>query len=345
MPLDVGLLAGFRYACRPDCGLCCYAEPHVRPAERAPLLQLVPTPVLTRRGGEEFLSSRPDGGACRLLEANRCRGHAVRPSVCRVFPLTAHLGARAQATVVLTCPGVELTGLAEYRGPAAAGPSIGFETELAALRERLGSTPPSVLEAGVRRRRRLARQLESHGRWESEDAVRSLLENNLPGPSAEFFPADDPPSPDGGLERLPLLFEEGRGPIAFGLALGGWELLELRAAGGVSRSLGVLPPPDRPPALTRDAERLLAGYVRYWLERDQLFGAVHLAMLDSDRGTVSEWVRAELSQIAALTVSRADVLARVRRGPADRLTEAEVGAGIRATDQDLLDRESWGVRG
>jgi hypothetical protein len=344
IPFDVGLLGGFRYACRPDCGLCCYAEPHVPPSEKGAVVQLVPDAVFVERGGEELLSSRPDGGACRLLSQNRCRGHAARPSVCREFPLTAHVGSRVQASVVLTCPGVELSVLSGYDGPERAGPSVGFDTELRALLGRARAAPRTTFDTGERRRRRLARHLDSEGRWELEEDVRASLRHDLPRLGPGDFPVEDPPSAEDGLERLPLLFGGRPGPIALSAALGGWELLELAAGGGVAHSLGVLPPPDRPPALTDAATRLLSGYLRYWLERDQLFGAVHLAMLESTDGPVSEWIRAELARIAALTVSRGDVLARARRGPADRLTPEEIGEGIRATDQDLLDRGSWGVR-
>ena len=110
VPVDVSGLSGFSYACRPGCGLCCYAEPLVTPAEKPPLLRIVPSAEFVSRGRFEFLGSHSEGGACRLLEGNRCRAHAARPSPCREFPLTAHVGVRLQATVVLTCPGVDLAG-------------------------------------------------------------------------------------------------------------------------------------------------------------------------------------------------------------------------------------------
>ena len=65
-------------------------------------------------------------------------------------------------------------------------------------------------------------------------------------------------------------------------------------------------------------------------------------MLEADEGTVGDWIEAELRAIASLVLSRAAVLATTRRGSFDRLTDEDVLAGIRATDQDLLDRPSWG---
>ena len=202
-------------------------------SEKGALLQLVPNAVFVERKGDSLLSSRPDGGACQLLAENRCRGHAARPSVCREFPLTAHVGERVQATVVLTCPGVELAGLLGYQGPGSAGASTGFDTELLALIGRAQTTPRTTFDSGGRRRRRLARHLESEGRWEPEPEVRESLRRDLPRFGPEQFPVEDPPSADDGLEHLPLVFGGRPGPIALGAALGGWELLELASGGAL----------------------------------------------------------------------------------------------------------------
>ncbi|MGP8078033.1 MAG: YkgJ family cysteine cluster protein [Thermoplasmata archaeon] len=342
--LDVSLLAGFSYACRPGCGLCCYAEPLLAPAERAALLRILPEAPVVARDRAEFIRSHPDGGACRLLEGNRCRAHAVRPSACREFPLTAHVGQRLQATVVLTCPGVDLEVLEGYRGPEGAAPPHGFDTELVALRGRVDPSVQPRLDASERRRRRIARALGAEGRWEEEDAVRRRLRDRLPMPSAEDYPAEGPPSEEDGVELLPLVFDGRAGPVAFASGLGGWELLELRPTGGFERSLGVVPPPSRPPPVAEEAARLLSGYLRYWLERDLLFGAVHLAMTEGREGSVTDWVAAELERIGALTLSRAHALAAGRRGDVGRLSKEDVRDGIRATDQDLLDRATWGSR-
>jgi Fe-S-cluster containining protein len=342
-PLDLEPLRGFRYACRPGCGLCCYAEPRVLAHERARLLQIQPEAEFARRGPFEFLAAHPDGGACRLLGANRCRAHAARPQPCREFPVMVHVGSRLQATIVLSCPGVELDSL----GSTGASPPLApdaFETELAAVRGRLDSSVARRLEAAGRRRRRLAGILERQGRWEEETDVRERLGSLIPRPSDADFPAEDPPRTDDGIENLPLFYDGRAAPVAISSGLGGWELHELSPSGGFARSLGVIPPPDRAPPVSSEGTKLLEGYLRYWLARDAFFGSLHLEMMDAIDGTVDEWALRELRAIGALTVARAAVRAKAGRGDAGPLSEADIASGIRATDQDLLDRASWGER-
>jgi Putative zinc- or iron-chelating domain len=344
VPLDLSTLSGLSYACRPECGLCCYAEPLVAPSEKSDLLRIVPASEFVRRGRYEFLRSNPDGGACRLLSANRCGAHRARPAPCREFPLTGHVGSRVQVTAVLSCPGVDLSWLRGYRGPEGAAPPRGFDSELTALRGRLDRSLPRLLDTTGRRGRRIENALRADGRWVGTDEVRRTLRAGIPAPREEDFPVEDPPEREEGLATLPIFYRPDHGPIALAGRPEGWELLELSPAGGVRRSLGVASPPDRPPGLSDDAARALEGYLRYWLERDQLFGFVHLAMLENDGGSVTERVTDELRGIAATTVSRAHVLATLGVGSVDRLSADEVLEGIRATDQDLLDRASWGTR-
>jgi hypothetical protein len=344
VPVDISPLSGFSYACRPECGLCCYAEPLVAPAEKGALVRILPEAEFVRRGRHEFLRSHSEGGACVLLEANRCRAHPNRPSVCREFPLTAHVGVRVQVTVVLSCPGVDLSALHDYGGPERAAPPRGFDAELVALRARVDGSVRRLLDTNGRRQRRIERALTAEGRWREESEVRRRLRDQIPAPVADDFPVESPPSRRGGLGLLPLFFDRRDGPVALASQAGGWELIELYPTGGVRRSLGVVPPPDRPPTLSDDAARTLAGYLRYWLERDLLFGVVQLGMLEDHEGAVTDRVAAELRRIAAVTVSRAHVLAALRRGYVDRLSEDDVRDGLRATDQDLLDRATWGTR-
>jgi Fe-S-cluster containining protein len=343
-PLDVDLLRGFGFACRPDCGLCCYAEPRVNPEEKQRLIRIVPDAEFVGRSADEFLAAAPDGGACRLLSQNRCTAHAARPHPCREFPLTAHVGTRLQATVVLSCPGVDLSALARYSPTEGGGPRLGFPTELAALRERVDTSVGKRLDASARRRRKVVRRLESDDRWVEESEVRATLGESIPLPSDADFPAEDPPSAEEGVELLPLFFDDRTSPVALSKGLGGWELLELRPEGGISNSLGVVPPPNHRPTVRADAQDTLRGYLRYWLARDGLFGTVHLRMMEASDGTVTEWVEEELRAIGAIVLSRAEVRAKVRRGETGELSRADVEAGVRATDQDLLDRESWGDR-
>jgi Fe-S-cluster containining protein len=342
--IDTASLAGFSYSCRPGCGLCCYAEPLVVAEDKVALLRIVPATEFVARGRFEFLRSHPQGGACRLLESRRCRAHPARPAPCREFPLAGHVGVRLQATVVLTCPGVDLSSLDGYLGPEDAGPARGFDSELEALRARLSGGGDHGLQESGRRRARIARALATDARWVEEDEVRRRLREELQRPFFGWAPAEDPPPREGGLDLLPLVFADAAGPVALARRPEGWELLELRSTGGVQRSLGVVPPPDRPPAMSESARRALTGYLRYWLERDQLFGTTHLEMLEDHEGTVVDRVRLELQRIAGTTVSRAYVLASARRGSVGELSLEDLHEGIRATDQDFLDRPTWGTR-
>jgi Putative zinc- or iron-chelating domain len=344
LTLDLTLLSGFTYACRPDCGLCCYAEPTVRPDERAALLRIVPEADLGSRGREGFLRAHQDGGACRSLKGNRCQVHAARPSPCQEFPLTAYVSKRVQVTAILSCPGVDLGSLARFRGAEGLPPPKGFETETSALESRLNIAARHRLDDCRRRGRRVERELNDQGRWERDEDVRAALRTHDFSPRREDFPSEDPPAADDGIELLPMLFDHRPAPIALSSGLGGWEVLELRPTGGVARSLGVVPPPNGPPAVSEDGQMSLSGYLRYWLARDALFGAVHLDMLDAPNGSVSDWVAAELRRTGALVLSRAYVLAAVHRGEVGTLSQGDVLAGVRAVDQDLLDRETWGER-
>lgn len=342
--LDTAPLSGLRYACLPDCGLCCYAEPLVVPAEKGNLLRIAPETEFLSRGAFEFVRSNPEGGACQLLTGYRCRAHPARPGPCREYPLAGYAGTRLQAIATLTCPGVELTFLDGYRGSETAPAPQGLDAELAALRARIWREGDRRLDPSRRRGRQIARALGANGRWVDEDEVRRQLRERLPLPRNDDLPAGTPPSREEGMELLPMVFDGRRGPLAFAARSGGWELLELRPEGGVENSLGVASPPERLPALSDEAGRILAGYLRYWLERDQLFGIAHLDMTEDPQGDVTDFVAAELRQIAAIAISRAQVLATLCRGKVGSLSGADLLQGIRATDQDLLDRPAWGTR-
>ena len=306
-------------------------------------MRLVPEAEFIARGGFEFIRSRPNGGACQLLAEHRCRAHSARPGPCREYPLTGYVGTRIQAVAALTCPGIDLAFLDGYGGPETASPPWGLDAELSSLRARLSGNLERRLEESGRRRRRISRALATDGRWVDEEEVRRQLRGQLRIPADDDFPAPDPPSQEDGLELLPLVFDRREGPVAFAARPEGWELIELRSKGGVERSLGVTSPPVRLPALSEEAVRILTGYLRYWLERDQLFGVVHREMVENERGTVTECVVSELRQIAALAIARASVLAVLSRGGAGPLSGADLQQGIRATDQDLLDRPAWGT--
>jgi Fe-S-cluster containining protein len=342
--LDIELLNGFRYACQPSCGLCCFAQPRVEPEERPELLRIAPATEFVESGGASFLRANLEGGACQLLHGSRCSVHSARPHPCREFPVHVQLGPRLQASLVLSCPGVELSSLAETESYSSRSAPLGFDSELQAVRERIDLGSTRRMKEAERRRGRIVQSLEREGRWVDEDAVRTDLRTRLPFPEPEDFPAEDPPTASEGLELLPLYFDGRAGPVALAEELGGWEALELRASGGVERHLGRVPPPTVPPKLDPEAQRSLSGYLRYFLERDLLLASVVPRMAESDVGTVTEWVEEELRRIGATVVSRAVVRAKIGGAVGERLSRREVESGIRASDQDLLDVPTWGDR-
>ena len=342
-PVDLELLRGFRFSCRPDCGLCCYATPRADGPERERIVRRFPATRFLASDRDRFLASRPNGGACQFLDGFRCRAHAVRPHPCREFPLTVHVGHRLQASVVLSCPGITAEAFEALGARGSRPEPVGFETELASIAERLGAATARRLDAASRRGRALEHRLRARGRWNEPDEVRATLSDDLELPDADDFPVDGPPSLDEGVENLPLFFDRRAGPVAFSEEVGGWALTEL-APSGEHRPLTTLVPPDRPPVLEPAAERLLAAYLRYWLDRDAFWAATALEMEQEPEGTLLERARRALHEVGAQTVARASVRRKLRLGAADRLARDDVWEGIAATDQDWLDRPTWGER-
>jgi Fe-S-cluster containining protein len=340
--VDLDLLRGFRFACRPDCGLCCYAEPRVEASELARLLKIAPSVQLIGGGHDRFIAAKPDGGACQFLAEQRCRVHSYRPHPCRAFPVSVHLGHRAQATLVLTCPGIELGSLLDAPGSARIEPK-GLEHEIESIRARLGPAVDARLASASRRGRRVERSLRAEGRWTDDEEVRSLLAREEMGPTSDDFPAEDPPEVAEGLDRLPLFFDGRSAPLALARDLGGWSVVQL-APGGGAETLGVFPPPTQLPRLTPDATRLLRAYLRHVLARDAFLDSVHLDALEAAEGTVLDWVRGELRSLGATVLARGAVRAKLRGEGERSMTSDDVANGIRATDLDWLDRPTWGDR-
>lgn len=344
---DYQLVAGFRFRCLPGCGLCCYTTPAVAPLERAPLIQLDPeVPFRDLSGGWAQIQSRPEGGACYFLRSERCRCHDVRPATCGEFPLTVHVSARIQVSVVLTCPGVELTAMAG-RGTGESSRSLSSD-----LRDEVARVEAEIRRAGeegqlqgaIRRRRATERRLEQRGLWQPESEVRERLRPQLERYLPSTLPELEPPEEPVLLESMPLFYDPAFGRVAWVPHPAGVEFLSLREEGGIGRHLGVLALPTQAPEIAGPARRLLIAYLGYVLERDATFGAAYDHLLRNGSELPEETVASDLAGVAEQVV-RLSVLRRAlttdRRGA---LTVQDVEQGIRATDMDLLDRPTVGLR-
>jgi len=140
------------------------------------------------------------------------------------------------------------------------------------------------------------------------------------------------------------MFFDGRaGPVALAQVGEAWEGATLAPDGG-SESVGVAMPPGLPPVVESAADELLSGYLRYFLARDNFLAAVHWDMFRGVEGTVDEVALSELHAIGSDVLARAAVRAQLRGDSGARLSARDIELGIRATDQDWLDRPTWGGR-
>ena len=341
--LDLTLLGGFRFGCRPDCGLCCFASPRLEGDDEARLRRAVPALRAVERQGARCIPARPEGGACELLEGLRCSAHAARPAPCREFPVFVHVGTRWQAGLVLSCPGLSLDTLRGFGSVPREPAFYGLDPEVAAVRERLTPKGSRLLEEAGRRRRRVVRELSAQGRWMEEDEVRERLFREPLVPSPDEYAPTELPDIGAGLEQLPMYFDGRPGPMALAQAGEAWECVELSPGGG-STSEGLTVPPEEPPLLDASARELLAGYLRYFLARDIFLAAVHWEMVRGEPGTVDDVTLTQLHAIGSDVLARAAVRSQRRGKSGARLTALDIELGIRATDQDWLDRPSWGGR-
>ncbi|MFG1530550.1 MAG: YkgJ family cysteine cluster protein [Thermoplasmata archaeon] len=342
MELETRLIEGFDFTCRPGCGLCCFTTPRVDDREAAHLRQAVPSaPLIELADGEVGIESRPYGGACQFLSGSRCGIRRLRPSPCRIFPITVHLGFRAQASVVLTCPGISLEPLA---GPRPY-PRGGLESELEAARARL------ELE-GAERLARYRAEFDARGASrgfpgpaEAEaGALRSRLHPWVDALDPQTVTTGEIPSVSEGLEQLPLAPSPTAGPFALGRQGPRWLLLELHAEGEPPEVRASARRPGRSLPLTADADRLWRRYLHYWVERDALFGIVEAAIAPADTLEFEQGLRAALEEIAGEVLDRGGFLAKSFGGTEGRLDVPAISQGIRATDMDLLDRPTTGER-
>ena len=344
LELDESLLQGFDFACRPDCGLCCFTSPRVNADEEARLRSAAPDVAIVPQNGERCVAARPEGGACQFLKDLRCTVHSVRPALCREFPITVHIGTRLQATVILSCPGVSLDPLQGTSSPPhRRSPPAAFEKELASVRSRIGESAVRRHADAVRRRARVVRLLERQGRWEDEETVRRALQSRSLVPGEDDYIVFDAPDPEEGLERLPMYFDGRAGPVSLGQGLGGWQGLEL-APGGGAHPIGVAAPPERRPGMADDARALLDAYLHYFLRRDGFLAAVAFEMTSTEAGTLQESALADLHAIGSTVLVRSAVRLQLSGHPSNRLQRPDIELGIRATDQDWLDRATWGSR-
>ncbi|MDE1821958.1 MAG: YkgJ family cysteine cluster protein [Euryarchaeota archaeon] len=345
--LDLSLLRGFAFRCQPECGLCCFTSPAVAPGERQRLLQIDPeAPVSVVKGGDatSHIASREGGGACYFLSEARCRCHPARPFPCRAFPLHVALNHRAQASVVLSCPGVDLGRLEEWRtddGPEES--PVGLEEELEAVRGELRS-PDVAPRSGTTADawgRSMRRALRSSRLSDPADLIARIV-RHPPRPSDDDFPPAPLPDAQDPLELLPMYQERGVGIVAVRSQGSGCEALELQEGGGGGRSLGVFSVLDHPPSMEGSAIELLEGYLAYVVRRDHFLSSALWTWKQLKGEGFQEVVEQRLRELGAQLLARANLRAMLRGLVSSPMSAETVELGIRAVDMDELDRPSLG---
>ncbi|HEY6237567.1 MAG TPA: YkgJ family cysteine cluster protein [Thermoplasmata archaeon] len=338
--IDCGLIDAFSFRCRPDCGLCCFATPSVTPPERERLLQILPE--LSWESDPHAIPARPDGGACQYLADVRCRVHVDRPFPCAEFPVSVHLGPRAQASVVLSCPGLSLEPLESWVDAPRSATGLGLENEVATVRGEMGRVPEPERRRIEREWARAARRAGFPPDSAGLDRLRSEVRSAFPSPSLANVLESPLPEESEGLETLPLFFDPTYGRVALAGAGEEVDLLSIREGGGVERRIASFGWPERLPRCVGPAARLLRGYLEYVLDRDALFGAVMVGgALGTAEGAVGA-VRRDLTEIGGTVLARSYWRAQLAGGLGESLSIHEVAAGIRATDADYLDRPTAG---
>ena len=343
---DDRLLRGFRFACRPGCGLCCYTQPRLDREELARLRADREVPLRRDGGLVLHVESFPDGGSCRLLSENRCSVHSLRPLVCSSFPVEMYAGLNGwQPSLVLSCPGLSLEPLDDWaRGVVPTSSPSGLDPELRSARRRTARTSAAAVPAAVARaRRRWEARLRRRGLWTDRASLRTAMAPRLHRFDAENLPGEEPPDPGEGRELLPIFFDGRPGPVAIGAHPLGWSLDELAPRGGVAQALGIFSVPAEIPTIDDAAARRLAGYLVYWLHRDQLIdGILSVASEDDEPTPLAERLDSELGFIRSTVLSRALVRAHLGGEYGRILGRSAIDRGIAASDADLLDRDSPG---
>ena len=344
-PVEVSLLRGLGFACRPECGLCCYANPAVTPGEKTRLLQIDPeTPFIETGGDTARLGGRPNGGACHFLRKNRCTVHASRPFPCAEFPVGVHVGLRPQATAILSCPGLDIGAITLWAdGRAPETPPLGLDQELLAVASEYARSPVEAWTVqACRDLDRVTRRVEKAGRTVDLEGSRENL-RRVPPLLRDLRFASEPPDSTAPLEELPLTFEPEFGRVAFQSTPSGWRLIGLDESGGAARTLGVFSPPVDRPEIVGDADKLLRGYARYLIERDHpLWSILDFLCLHPEVDLERAW-RDMVEAALATVVTRASVLQQLKGESGTHLTGEEIRGGIRATDAEVMDRATLGV--
>jgi Fe-S-cluster containining protein len=346
--VDTRLVQGFRFSCQPQCGLCCYTSPRIRPVEiRLLQAQNVPVTVIGKSSRGGWIPARRAGGACECLRRSRCQIYAYRPRPCRQYPLNLFVGDRAQALLNLSCPGINLAPLhqAWSRAQIPPAPPRGLEAEFQVLwdrweefrtrgRRRGGGKP-----GGPRFRHGALNGL----RRDVVDWVRCRVHQNLPEMSDADWPPEGPPPASERLENLPLFRDPGRGVGGLRSGPRGWEGVLFRESGGIRGLLNPSKLPSYPPALSTGADRLLQGYLHYLVERDHTLWLLANEGFGGDGTTFANALRELLGVVTTEIVGRGWFLAKSGAGSRDPLGMETVATGIRAVDSDLLDIPTRGL--
>ncbi len=344
--IDLSLLRGVRFRCRPGCGLCCYTTPAVEAGEAERLIQIDPNvPFLVGDRGWRYIDSRGDGGACHFLDRTRCRAHAERPFPCREFPLSVHLGTRAQATVVLSCPGIESPPWsvpAKERGSL--DPPAGLEEEIGAVeRAYSGPTFDPRLRANRRKWERLEERRAGADGWPAPEEIGNALRNDRVELARTTYDEVSSGGPGrGSLDELPLGFDEEAGLVAIAPIEGEWRLVRVEESGTQNREVARFQLPAEVPDLARPAERLLDAYLAYLLERDFTYWAAAEWSRASGEADLGGIVGADLGVFGALVIARAELWRSWKAPDRPRLEVTDLWKGIQVTDGEFLDRPTLG---